>query len=142
MSRFSQLLGLLLLAGCATTQPDQYPSIEAHHPDGSGGAVLPHKDALNGADGYVITFAAGDEIDVQFTFDSTIARLEAPATIRIVLKEPIRVAIGPLGVLVSRDGGTWQSVGSAFSGSIESGLSITREDPVNRATISATLTER
>lgn len=139
----SRLLALLLLAGCATTtQPDQYPSIEAHHPDGSGGAVLPDKDALDGAAGYIITFAAGDEIEVQFTLDSTIARLETPATIRVVLQEPIRVAIGPGGALVSRDGGTWQSVDSAFAGSIESGLSITREDPVNRATISATITER
>ena len=115
---------VLLACGCSTVRPDDFPVIEAHHPDGTGGRLM--KDVPSGdAEGYVLDYAAGDEVVFTLEFESDVLTLAGPVT----------VAVRPGGMLVSIDGGEWLPVLKAFRGSLSTSLSITTEDPVNRGTI-------
>ena len=127
--------------GCAGTRPDDYPVITAHHPDGTGGGITGQApgDAPNG---YVLEYAAGDEVVISLQLESDVLALEAPASTTVALKQPIRVAVGSGGMLVSIDGGAWEPPLRAFKGSLTSGLSITPDDLVNRGTIDITANRR
>ena len=127
--------------GCASTRPDDYPVIEAHHPDGTGGGVTGQAPEESPS-GYVLEYAAGDEVVISIQLESDVLALEGPASTTVVLKQPIRVAVGPGGMLVSIDGGAWEPPLRAFKGSLTSGLSITADDQVNRGTIEITANRR
>lgn len=125
---------VLLACGCSTVRPDDFPVIEAHHPDGTGGRLM--KDVPSGdAEGYVLDYAAGDEVVFTLEFESDVLTLAGPVTATVTLEAPIRVAVRPGGMLVSIDGGEWLPVLKAFRGSLSTSLSITTEDPVNRGTV-------
>ena len=130
-----------LATGCTTTRPDDYPVIEAHHPDGTGGGVtgLAPEDAPTGA---VLEYAAGDEVVFSLELESDVFSVEGPVKTTVVLKQPLRVAVGPGGMLVSIDGGGWEPPLAAFKGSLSSGLSITTDDRINRGTIEITANRR
>ena len=127
--------------GCASTRPDDYPVIEAHHPDGTGGGVTAQAPGESPT-GSVLEYAAGDEVVFSLELESDVLSVEGPVRTTVVLKQPIRVAVGPGGMLVSIDGGAWEPPLRAFKGSLTSGLSITADDQVNRGTIEITANRR
>ena len=127
--------------GCASTRPDDYPVIEAHHPDGTGGGVTGQAPEESPS-GYVLEYAAGDEVVFSLELESDVLEVDGPVTARVVLIEPIRVAVQSGRMLVSIDGGPWEAPLQAFQGSISSGLSITTDDPVNRGTVELTANRR
>ena len=130
-----------LAGGCSTPRPDDFPIIEAHHPDGTGGRVS--SEVPEGAPaGYVLEYAAGDEVVFSLELESDVLEVDGPVTARVVLIEPIRVAVQSGRMLVSIDGGPWEAPLQAFQGSISSGLSITTDDPVNRGTVELTANRR
>jgi hypothetical protein len=139
---WSLLLALVLLCGCATTHPEKYPVIKSFHPDGSGGGVFPEPAALEGAEGYVLSYEAGDTIELTLTLTSDVMHLDGPITRTLVLDRPIRVSVDADGMLVSIEGGPWLPPLSAFTGSIDAGLSMKREDQANLGQLTITAEKR
>ncbi len=130
-----------LATGCTSTRPDDYPVITAHHPDGTGGGITGQAPG-DASSGYVLEYAAGDEVVISLQLESDVLSITEPASTTVVLKQPIRVAVGPGGMLVSIDGGAWEPPLRAFRGSLTSGLSITPDDRVNRGSIEITANRR
>ena len=126
------------LTACNTTTPEDYPVIHSHGHDGQGSHVTPDASALQGARGFVLSYSAGDTIEIELTLDSNVMKLAEPVTITLVLEEPIRVANDPDGMRISLDGGPWQDPWDAFNGALSTGFSIRADDPVNRGTMQVT----
>ena len=133
---------LALPLGCETTHPDRYPVMKSFHPDGSGGGVFPEKGALEGAEGVVFAYEAGDEIELVFTLDSESMHLKEPMTNVLVLDRPIRISADADGMLVSIDGGPWQAPLQAFTGSFATSLSMEKQDQANRGRLGLTAIRR
>ncbi len=136
------LAGLALPLGCETTHPDRYPVMKSFHPDGSGGGVYPEKGALEGAEGLVFAYEAGDEIELVFSLDSESMHFKDPMTNILVLDRPIRISVDADGMLVSIDGGPWLAPLKAFAGSFEAGLSMEKQDQANRGRLGLTAIRR
>lgn len=132
----------LLLAGCANSTPDRYPVIEAFHPDGSGGGISPDRDAIKDVAGSILSFAPGDEVEISLNLSSDVLHLEGPVTATLVVDRSIRIATEPSGMLISIEGGSWQPPLKAFEGAFGTGLSISRQQQVNRGQIDVTANER
>jgi len=124
-----------MAGGCSTVSPESFPVIHAHGPDGAGSTNQTDADTLEGAEGYVLSYAKGDRVEVEFTLDSDVMRLEDPVRFVIVLERAIRVASSPAGMLVSIENGPWRPPMDAFDGDVSTGLSIPADEPVNRASI-------
>jgi len=131
----------VLLSGCTGNGPERLPVITAFHPDGTGGGIVPPESAGEST-GYVLSYAAGDEVLFSFTLDSEVMTVKEPMDFIVVLRRPLRIAVDDTGMLFSIDGAPWQPMLDAFEGGLQSGLSIEQQDRVNRGQVTVTANER
>ena len=137
----SLLLLCAVVSGCNGNRAEDLPVITAFHPDGTGGGI-DHPEPAGDSNGYVLSYAAGDEVLFSFGLDSDVMTLKEPITLTIVLQKPIRIAVDKAGMLVSIEGGPWQPVLGAFKGAFQSGLSIEQQDRINRGQVTVTANQR
>ncbi|MBC01735.1 MAG: hypothetical protein CMJ34_00325 [Phycisphaerae bacterium] len=131
------LSGLLPLAGCRTEPSSTTPVLDSFAPDGAGGPTPDQVESLQQGvgDGVVIRFEAGDEIVLEVQVSGDVVRSGDDTSLSFVVEQPVEAWMGPDGVRLRTADGPWLKPMNFFSGSLSTGLSLSAEDRINRASV-------
>ena len=128
---------LTLIGGCHSSPSSTTPVLDSFSPDGGGGPTPAQVESLEqgSGDGVVIRFDAGDEIVLEIQVSGDVVRNGNDTSLSFIVEQPVEAWMGPDGVRLRADDGPWLKPLDFFTGSLSTGLSLSAEDRINRATL-------
>ena len=131
------LSGLMFFGSCRAVPSSATPVLDSFAPGGGGGPTPDQVESLERGtgDGVVIRFDPGDEIVLDVQVSGDVVRSGDDASLSFVVEQPVEAWMGPKGVRLRADDGPWLEPLDFFRGSLSTGLSLSAEDRINRASL-------
>lgn len=131
------MTALVLIGGCHSAPSATTPVLDSFSPDDGGGPTPAQVESLEHGsdDGVVIRFDAGDEIILEVRISGDVVRSGDDTSVSFIVEQPVEAWMGPDGVRLRTGEGPWRKPLDFFAGSLSTGMSLSAEDRINRATL-------